>query len=66
MLCRVYIVIKKQIHEYAYLIWPYMVMTSSNTSMVVLGKNLTNFEKVQLVTAVIVSYTSKIISPSYS
>jgi len=55
MLCKIYIVIKKQILEYACLIWPYTVMTSSNTRMGVLGKDLTNFEKVQLVTAMIVS-----------
>ena len=66
MLCKIYNVIKKQIIECACLIWPDMVMRSSNTRMGVLGNNLINFGKVQLVTALIVSYTSNMNSTSGS
>ena len=55
MLCKIYIVIKKQILECACLIWADTVMRSLNTRMGVLAKKLINFEKVQLVTALIVS-----------
>jgi hypothetical protein len=55
MLCKIYTVIKKQIIEWACLIWADTVMRSSNTRMGVLGNNLINFGKVQLVTALIVS-----------
>jgi hypothetical protein len=55
MLCKIYTVIKKQIIEWACLIWADTVMRSSNTRMDVLGNNLINFGKVQLITALIVS-----------